>query len=252
MAKSLTVEEIKKLSPIALAKAMVDEYDAETVKALRARVKMLEEESAGTIAASSDSTDESMSNMEDEEALAGAVGEVVAAEEPIPKMNPGADFLTAVHTDVKGLVERLLAAETATEKPEVLEAAAAFAETLQGMLTEIEGAASSIYPDMPKMAGTGEVAAAGEEMVKSCIAAKSTNQYKLAGLAVKLQKSLATPKVMPAVIQSVVRDLQLLNKSAKSWKPAAASTVEGVDRKEFDALAKAAEKLVDSIGKMPA
>lgn len=257
MAKSLTAEQIKKLSPIALAKAMVDEYDAETVKALRARVKMLEEESAGTIAASESETDDSMSKADGEVEGTVVAPEVASeveeiAEEPTPKMNPGADFLTAVHTDVKGLVERLLAAETATEKPEVLEAASAFAETLQGMLTEIEGAASSIYPDMPKMAGTGEVAAADEELVKSWIASKSTNQYKLAGLAVKLQKSLGTPKVMPAVIQSVIRDLQLLNKSAKSWKPAVAPAVEGVDRKEFDALTKAVEKLVDSLGKLPA
>lgn len=251
MSKKMTSAEIAKLTPIALAKAMCDPtaYDAETLKQIRAMAKSYDDPSEDAMAKAD------VPAPEDDPAATAADTSTAETESPdvadttTSDVSPGADFLSAIHSAINDLVSKLDAANKATEKPEVLEFAKQFADSLRTELASCEGAYSSIYPDAPGLSPAEEPADA--EMVKSWVSQNSKSAYQLEGLASRLAKCLKDPKKLALVANQTARDLRLLNSQAKSWKPK--TQPEGVVTVEqFNQLTQRVESLVDVLLKSPA
>lgn len=254
MKKSLTQAEVDKLTPIGLAKSLseVSEFDADTVKLLRAKAKSYDETMMKTGNEPGDSLTKSEAIVDPESMIEGAMPKADEAIEPMESaesaISPGADYLTAVHSAISELIAKLDGASKATEKPEVLEFAASFADELRTALATAEGAYSSIYPDAPALASAEPPAEA--EMVKSWVAEKGSRSYQLNGLAARLAKSLNDPKRLKAAAQATARDLRLLDAQAKSWKPKVSDSA--VSAEEFAALKKSVSDLVAKLSQSPA
>lgn len=251
--KTLSKADVDKLTPTSLAKALSDPaaYDSDSLKLLRSKAKSYDEE---TMTKGGD-TDESMAKTGDvidpEMVDTMPKADEMLVEEPAPEAStnsPGADFLSSVYTTINDLIAKLDAANTATEKPEVLEFAKQLADTLRSECTACEGAYSSIYPEAPGLAKSEEPIDA--EMIKSWIAGSSSSAYKIEGLATRLAKSMANPKAMKQAVASTVRDLRLLNSQAKSWKPKVNDPV--VSAEEFASLKKAFLDLKAKLTSTPA
>lgn len=232
--KTLTQAEVEKLTPSALAKALVDPacYDADSLKLLRAKAKSFD--------VGEELPPDTMPKAEEVPAE--------VTEETPSNSSPGADFLAAIHAAINDLVSKLDSASTATEKPEVLEFAKALADALRGELATTEGAYGSIYPDAPALTQSEEPA--DVEMVKSWIAGSASNAYKLEGLATRLAKSAGDPVALKKAVATTVRDLRLLNSQAKSYKAAPAADM--VPKADFDRLVARVNQLVDLVAKQPA
>jgi hypothetical protein len=250
--KILTKADVDKLTPIALAKAVADPtaYDADSLKLLRAKAKSYDEESMTKMGTETDESMTKMADVIDPESMPKADEMDIEVEDDVVEstVSPGADFLAAIHGSIGELIAKLEGAAKATEKPEVLEFAASFAEELNSALVSCEGAYSSIYPDAPALAKAEEPM--DTEMIKSWIAGASSNAYKLEGLATRLAKCLNNPKALKDAAARTARDLKLLNSQAKSWKPKVNDSAVTVE--QFNALQKSLSDLVAKISRTPA
>jgi hypothetical protein len=248
MKKSMSEAEVAKLAPLALAKAVAsaEQFDADTVKLLRSRAKSYED---GTDPMQKASCDDGMQKADDASAVdLPTETEETPEVEATSSVSPGADFLAALHSSVADMISKLESAQQATEKPEVLDFASQFADTLRQELATIEGAYASTYPEAPALT-TGDSEPVDAEMVKSWVADNTKRGYQLEGLATRLAKAAGDPKKLKSAVSTTIRDLRLLHSSAKSWKPAAKS--EGVSKEEFAKLCGMVDKLADVVGKLP-
>jgi hypothetical protein len=256
--KSLTQPEVDKLGAVGLAKALasVSEYDAATHKLLTAKAKSLdlakaedEQYDDGSLAKAESLADEENVALAKADEPGEVISEAEVTEQPAPSaMSPGADFLSALHASINDLCARLDAVDQFTEKPEVQEVARQLCDSIRTELATLEGAFASIYPDQEPLAATEEPADA--EMVKSWVATNARAVFQLEGLATRLARATQNPAKAKSVINATIRDLRLLNSQAKSWKPAKSEVY--ASREDFDALAKAFERLVETVQSQPA
>lgn len=259
--KRLTKPEVDKLGAVGLAKALASasEYDAATHKLLTAKAKSLnfakaegdEEYDDGSLAKADDPSEEDDSLAKaDEPGDTGVVdtGETVEPETTPSATSPGADFMSALHAKVDEICTMLESVDQYTEKPEVQDFSKQFCDTLRTELAGLEGAFSSIYPDQSPLASSEEPADA--EMVKSWVNSNAHAGYQLEGLAVRLSNAAKNPAKAKSILNATVRDLRLLNKKAKSWKPA--KNEKFASQEDFENLSKAFDVLLETVKNQPA
>lgn len=228
--KTLTAEQMKKLTPIGLAKAMVDmaQWDDATATGLKSMAKSL---TGDETMAKADVTDGTLPT---DDAAAGDPTESTTDTLDAPSGMPaGAQFISDFHDNLGSLIENADKALAQVENPQVKEGVQPIIDELRTHLSTLEGLFTSAYPDQPALSGASEPADA-ESMAKSWLA-QPTSQYKLAGLAQRLSQASTLPQAKAkALIAGTVRDLQLISSQAKSFKPQ--SPKDMVPKAEHEAL----------------
>ncbi|MCR9295570.1 MAG: hypothetical protein NXI32_22870 [bacterium] len=281
MSKSLTKEQVNKLSALGLAKALSEpsKYDSDTLKLLRFKAKSLDEMDKGSdeeyAAKSTDEetgmakadTDEEMAKMQDEEAMAKTSLEeetVAKADDiededvddddlPTGSKPMGAEVMSASHEKLAEFLGNCEAAIAQVENPQVIEAMQSVCDNLRAELATIEGAYSSIYPDQDALASTGE--SPDEEMVKSWVKENANARFQLAGMAARLGTILKDKKLdgkAKSLIQTTVRDLSMLQSRAKSYKSKQNSGWTPEETARVEKIEKVLDTLIDKFAKQPA
>ena len=240
--KVMTSEEIAKLTPIGLAKALAEPatYDAETVKQLRFKAKSMgdqlqlpEDDMAKAACA-----DESMAKSEDAPDLSTDVPVDAPAE--VSSLPMGAQYLTDFHTALNASLQSAVQQLLSVENPDVKNGVQPLIDDLAAKLAEVEGLYSKIYPDQPALvSATADDAESADAMAKSW-ASQPRSQFQLDGLASRL--TVVVSGQVPAakaksLLVGTVRDLRLLATQAKSFKPAPSKpSGDFVPKADYDAL----------------
>ena len=270
--RSLTEALVSKLSPIALAKALanVSEFDANSVRMLRAKAKAYEAEE------DDDEVDDEDVDVDAEDVDKPEAKSLRKAEKPDPEMKdelddvaeeideiekslaknsdlesfkPGRAFLHSVHSELKMLKARVDSARHATEDPTVLQFSDELGKSIGDALMAVQGAYAKIYKaDVPNADEEEEVS---EEMVKSWLADNASKQFVLDGLAAKLERGVRSPKSLKKSAIAVIRHLKSLSSQAKSYKKPASDGSADLESRVAK-LAMKLEKALGSIENAPA
>lgn len=218
--KTMTKDQVSKLTPIALAKAVADPsaYDADSMKLLRHAAKSLTEDSSTK--AETDEEDSLPKSDPDADSLGDETTEPDVTVEDPPQRPLGADVISAAHEKLDDFVSHCEEALKSVEKPETVDLLTTVCEMVRGELATLEGGFASIYPDQDGLAATDE--APNQEMVKCWVSENQRTQFQLDGLASRLKtamKSGLNGSKAKSLVGQVVRDLGMLNSQAKSYKP---------------------------------
>lgn len=247
---TLTSEEIERMKPGAIAKALASaaDYDAESVKFLRAKAKAYDaEEDEDEDEGEGDDVADDLDEVADE------IDEIEKALEKgvdVESFRPGQAFLHSVHSELKMLKAKVEAARHATEDPSVLEFSDELNKSIGDALLSVEGAYSKIYKSA--VAGADEEIEADEEMVKSWLAESRGSQFVLEGLASRLERGSKDPKAMAKTISGVAKHLRQLSSQAKSHKPKAVDDGQSELASRVEKLAVKLNKVIEAIEGLPA
>lgn len=243
--KVLTSEEIAKLTPMGLAKALAEPatFDAETVKQLRFKAKSMGDQlelPEDEMAKAACAPDKSMAKADDGTETVDPTVDTTTESTPTSSLPMGAQYLTNFHTALSSSLASAVQELLAVENPDVKGGIQPIVDDLTAKLAEVEGLYSKIYPDQPALvSASSDDAEAADTMAKSW-ASQPRSQFQLDGLASRLT-AVASGQLNPAkaksVVMGTVRDLRLLATQAKSFKPQPAKPEgEFVPRAEYDAL----------------
>jgi hypothetical protein len=256
MTKSLTRQQVKRMSTLQLAKSMTKmlDYDMDTQKMFGEEVE--DRESSEDV---EDVADTETQETEEDEGIASGPDDMPVDSEDATEttetsggQKPGSTVIHKIHSDLKSLVSSAEAAIAPIENPGVVKEIGKEIETMRDCMLRIEGIHDKLYSDQPKL--TTEEPDVTEDMVKSWLASDTRRQVQLAaiagrvaGWARRLQKGEVEPAQIAKSLSRTASDLNRIHELAKDE-----SSVDENLVARFEAVEKGIGKIMSILDKTPA